>query len=61
MILRQRRVEGAKKTPEEWDVFYETKKTRAGNAPEGSGSPVGTGYNWLIVAHQRVDKLDANN
>lgn len=50
-----------KKTPEEWDVFYQTKKTRAGKAPEGSGAPVGTGYNWLIVAHQRVDKLDANN
>lgn len=50
-----------KKTPEEWDVFYKTKKTRAGKAPEGSGAPVGTGYNWLIVAHQRVDKLDANN
>src|SRR5699024_10624162 len=40
--------------------FYQTKKRRAGKAPEGSGAPVGTGYNWLIVAHQRVDKEDAN-
>jgi hypothetical protein len=47
-------------TPEEWDIFYETRKSRAGNAPKGSGAPVGTAYNWLIVAHQRVDKLDAN-
>lgn len=49
-----------KKAPDEWDVFYQTKKRRAGKAPEGSGAPVGTGYNWLVVAHQRVDKLDAN-
>lgn len=54
-------MEGEEKTPEEWNVFYQTKKTRAGKAPEGSGAPVGTAYNWLIVAHQRVDKLDANN
>lgn len=50
-----------KKTPEEWDIFYQTTKRRAGKAPKGSGAPVGTGYNWLIVAHQRVDKLDANS
>lgn len=50
-----------KVTPEEWDVYYETVKRRAGKAPEGSGAPVGTEYNWLIVAHQRVDKLDANS
>lgn len=49
-----------KKTPEEWDIFYKTTKRRAGKAPEKSGAPVGTAYNWLIVAHQRVDKLDAN-
>lgn len=50
-----------KKTPEEWDIFYQTQKHRAGKAPEKSGAPVGTAYNWLIVAHQRVDKLDANS
>lgn len=50
-----------KKTPEEWEIFYQTKKRRAGKAPKGSGAPVGTGYNWLVVAHQRVDKLDANS
>ena len=50
-----------KKTPEEWDIFYQAQKSRAGKAPEGSGAAIGTGYNWLIVAHQRVDKLDANN
>lgn len=50
-----------KATPDEWDVYYETTKRRAGKAPEGSGAPVGTEYNWLIVAHQRVDKIDANS
>ena len=31
-----------------------------GNERE-DGAPVGTEYNWLIVSHQRVDKLDANS
>lgn len=48
-------------TPEEWDVYYQTTKRRAGKAPEGTGAPVGTEYNWLVIAHQRVDKLDANS
>ena len=47
--------------PDEWDIYYETQKNRAGKAPEGSGASVGTAYNWLIVAHQRVDKQDANS
>lgn len=50
-----------KVTPDDWDIYYETIKRRAGKAPEGSGAPVGTEYNWLIVAHQRVSKLDANS
>ncbi|MEX2335899.1 MAG: hypothetical protein WD555_01355 [Fulvivirga sp.] len=50
-----------KVTSEEWDIYYETTKRRAGNAPEGSGAPTGTEYNWLIVAHQSVKKLDANS
>lgn len=47
-------------TPEEWNIYYKTPKRRAGKAPKGTGAAVGTGYNWLIVAHQRVDKMDAN-
>ena len=46
--------------PDEWELFYQTKKRRAGKAPEGTGASIGTGYNWLIVAHQRVEKLDPN-
>lgn len=50
-----------KVTPDEWEVYYETTKRRSAWAPEGTGAPVGTEYNWLIIAHQRVDKLDANS
>lgn len=44
-------------TPDEWSIYYETRKRRAGKAPERSGTPVGTRYNWLIVSHRMV--LDA--
>lgn len=50
-----------KLTPDEWEISYQTTKRRAAQAPEKSGAPVGTEYNWLIVSHQRVDKLDANS
>jgi hypothetical protein len=50
-----------KLSPDEWEIFYQTTKRRAAKAPDESGAPVGTGYNWLIVSHQRVDKLDANS
>ncbi len=50
-----------KLSPDEWEISYQTTKRRAARAPEESGAPVGTGYNWLIVSHQRVDKLDANS
>lgn len=41
-----------KTEPDPWKINYETKKWRARKAPERSGVPVGTGYHWLIVAHQ---------
>ena len=50
-----------KLTPDEWEIAYQTTKRRAAKAPEKSGVPVGTEYNWLIVAHQRVEKCDANS
>lgn len=50
-----------KVTPDEWEIFYQTTKRRTARAPEESGAPIGTEYNWLIVSHQRVDKLDANS
>ena len=50
-----------KLSPDEWEIFYQTTKRRAKRAPEESGAPAGTAYNWIIVSHQRVDKLDANS
>jgi len=50
-----------KLTPDKWQFIYNVTKRRAGNAPEGSGVPVGTEYHWYILANQSVKKLDANN
>jgi hypothetical protein len=50
-----------KLTPDKWQFSYNVSKRRAGNAPEGSGVPVGTEYHWYILANQNVKKLDANN
>jgi hypothetical protein len=50
-----------KVTPDKWTSTYKVGKRRKGNAPEGSGAPVGTQYHWYIVADQVVKKLDANN
>ena len=47
--------------PDKWEFTYAVNKTRAGQAPEGSGVPVGTEYHWYILAHQNVRKLDANS
>jgi hypothetical protein len=50
-----------KVTPDKWEFTYAVPKRRAGNAPEGSGVPVGTEYHWYILAHQTVRKLHAND
>lgn len=50
-----------KMAPDKWQFTYNVTKRRAGNAPEGSGVPVGTEYHWYILANQNVKKLDANN
>src|SRR5919109_1497151 len=47
--------------PDKWEFTYATNKTRAWQAPEGSGVPVGTEYHWYILADQNVRKLDANS
>jgi hypothetical protein len=50
-----------KVTPDEWTFTYTVTKRRKGKAPEGSGVPVGTEYHWYILAHQVVQKLNAND
>jgi hypothetical protein len=54
-------MERKKVTPDKWQFSYNVTKRRAGNAPEGSGVPVGTEYHWYILANQNVKKVDANN
>lgn len=49
-----------KKEPDLWEIDFETNKVRNHNAPTGSGAPVGTQYHWLIVSHQMVEKISAN-
>ena len=48
-------------TPDLWRIFYSVTKRRAGKAPEGSGAKVRTAYHWYILAHQRVQKLNADD
>jgi hypothetical protein len=48
-------------TPDLWGISYAVTKRRAGHAPIGSGASVGTDYHWLILAHQNVEKLNADD
>jgi len=48
-------------TPDLWEISYAVTKRRVGHAPEDSGVPVGTEYNWYILAHQTATKLNAND
>ncbi|HEY4195893.1 MAG TPA: hypothetical protein VGM63_10185 [Mucilaginibacter sp.] len=48
-------------TPDLWEISYAVTKRRKGHAPENSGVPVGTEYQWYILAHQHVKKLNAND
>lgn len=48
-------------TPELWEISYAVTKRRVGHAPENSGVPIGTEYQWFILSHQHVKKLNAND
>jgi len=48
-------------TPDLWGISYAVTKRRAGHAPKGSGASVGTDYHWFIIAHQHVEKLNADD
>ena len=47
-----------KTAPDKWDVRFSSLKRRARPAPVDSGARPGTAFHWLLVAHQRVVKLD---
>jgi hypothetical protein len=48
-------------TPDLWSISYAVTKRRAGHAPTGSGASVGTDYHWFILAHQNVEKQNADD
>lgn len=48
-------------TPDLWKISYAVTKRRAGKAPEGTGVPTGTEYQWYIMAHQNVRKLNEDD
>lgn len=49
-----------KTSPDQWSFTFESLKRRRRPAPLGSGVPNGTLYHWLVVANQRVRKVDEN-
>ncbi|MDD1669523.1 MAG: hypothetical protein LUO97_06950 [Methanomicrobiales archaeon] len=53
--------EERKAAPDRWEFTFSSLKRRSREAPEGSGVPVGTGYHWFILAHQKVRKLDKDS
>jgi hypothetical protein len=55
-LWRERKV-----APDRWTFTFSSQKRRTWSAPEGSGAPVGTGYHWFILAHQRVRKRDRDS
>lgn len=47
-------------SPDQWSFQFRSPKRRKRPAPEGSGAPPGTMFHWLVLAHQRVRKVDEN-
>jgi hypothetical protein len=47
-------------SPDVWSFKFTSLKQRVKAAPVGSGVPLGTSYDWYIVADQKVEKLDAD-
>jgi hypothetical protein len=52
--------EETKIAPDRWQFKFSSIKGRKVAAPENSGAPLNTGYHWLIIADQRVLKINAN-
>ncbi len=50
--------EETKFVPDRWQFKFLSIKGRKMPAPENSGAPINTGYLWLIIADQRVLKIN---
>lgn len=50
-----------KNSPNEWQISFNSVKTRNYAAPINSGAKVGTKYHWYIIADQIATKLDSNS
>ncbi len=50
--------EETKVAPDRWQFKFSSIKGRKILAPENSGAPINTGYHWLILADQRVVKIN---
>jgi hypothetical protein len=47
--------------PDEWQIKFNSIKTRYQAAPLNSGAKVGTKYHWYIIADQIATKLDSDS
>ncbi|MFX1236922.1 MAG: hypothetical protein ACFFAS_11980 [Promethearchaeota archaeon] len=47
--------------PNQWNISFNSVKTRLNAAPYNSGASIKTKYHWYIIADQIATKLDANS
>ncbi len=50
-----------KKSPDAWNIKFDSIKTRAHSAPINTGAKVRTKYHWYIIADQIATKLNSNS
>lgn len=50
--------EETKTEPDRWNIRMTSIKHRKTSAPEGSGAPIGTIYDWFIIGRQVVKKIN---
>ena len=50
--------EETKTEPDRWNIRMTSIKSRKVSAPEGSGAPLGTQYDWFLVGRQVVEKIN---
>lgn len=48
-------------SPDEWNIRFNSVKTRMNLAPTNTGASIGTKFHWYIIADQIATKLNANS